>query len=138
MARTEKQADREQRTLMEIIVDAYGGEEQAMGWYYYLDDTLQFPFTANCKSRRQISPLKAGDSMEVVSMADEAECLKEMFVKIRWNDGTLAVPLAQLEPIDADDDTLQAVEDWHYRLGRRPRPARSAHRRGVSLRHLGP
>ena len=26
---------------MEIIVDAYGPEEQALGWYYYLDDKLQ-------------------------------------------------------------------------------------------------
>ena len=29
--------DREERIEMEIIVDAYGPEEQAMGWYYYLD-----------------------------------------------------------------------------------------------------
>jgi hypothetical protein len=27
--------DREERIAMEIIVDAYGPEEQAMGWYYY-------------------------------------------------------------------------------------------------------
>ena len=28
----------------EFIVDAYGPEEQAMGWYYYLEDRLQFFF----------------------------------------------------------------------------------------------
>lgn len=42
---------------MEIIVDAYGPEEQALGWYYYLEGTLQFPFTAHCIARRAISPL---------------------------------------------------------------------------------
>ena len=31
---------------MEIVVDAYGLEEQAMGWYSYLEEKLQFPFTA--------------------------------------------------------------------------------------------
>jgi hypothetical protein len=29
---------------MKIIVDAYNEEEQAMGWYYYLDGKLNFPF----------------------------------------------------------------------------------------------
>ena len=27
-------SDREERIEMEIIVDAYGPEEQAMGWFY--------------------------------------------------------------------------------------------------------
>ena len=97
------------------IVDAYGPEERSMGWYYYLADTIQFPFTAKCKSRRQISPLKVGDTVDAVGMADEDECQGEMFVNIRWDGDTLAIPLAQLDPVDVeDDDTIQAVEDWHY------------------------
>ncbi len=39
---------REERIMMEIVVDAYGPEEQAMGWYYYLEGQLQFPFLAHC------------------------------------------------------------------------------------------
>ena len=39
MARQAKDEAREERIHMEIIVDAYGPEEQAMGWYNYLDDT---------------------------------------------------------------------------------------------------
>ncbi|OQC08998.1 MAG: Calcium binding protein [Candidatus Cloacimonetes bacterium ADurb.Bin088] len=31
---------------MVIIVDAYGPEEQAMSWYYYLEEQLRFPFAA--------------------------------------------------------------------------------------------
>ena len=27
---------------MEVIVDAFGSEEQAMGWYYCLEEKLQF------------------------------------------------------------------------------------------------
>src|SRR4030042_3808193 len=117
MAKTKKQADREDRIHMEIVVDAYGEEERAMGWYYYLEGTLQFPFSAQCTARRQISPLRVGDRVEVVGMANEDHSLKEIFVNIRWDDDTLAVPLAQLEPIDADDDTVEAVEDWHYWVG---------------------
>jgi Calcium binding len=38
-----------------------------------------------------------------------------MFVEIPWeHKRTLAVPLAQLEVAHADEETRQAVEDWHY------------------------
>jgi hypothetical protein len=40
-----RDAEREERITMEIVVDAYGAEEQAMSWYYYLQNTMQFPFT---------------------------------------------------------------------------------------------
>ena len=118
MAKTkppQKNTEREERITMEIIVDAYGPEEQAMGWYYYLDEMLQFPFTAVCNTRRAISPLLIKDQVDVIRMAPEDECEKEMFVVIRWENDGLAVPLSQLTPTDSTEaDTLQAVEDWHY------------------------
>lgn len=106
--------EREERIVMEIVVDAYGAEEQAMGWYYYLQDTMQFPFTATCISKRRISPLKEGATVEVVGMAPEDECDREMFVEIEWEGDTLAVPLIQLEATEADEETQQAIADWHY------------------------
>jgi hypothetical protein len=112
----EKKPDeaREHRIIMEIIVDAYGAEEQSMGWYYYLEDVLGFPFLANCVARRAISPLQLGDEVEVIGMAPESECEHEMFVMIRWEKEGLAVPLSQLKAIAADAKTNEAVEDWHY------------------------
>ena len=114
MAKVETDAEREERIEMEIVVDAYGPEEQAMGWYYYLQDTMQFPFTANCISKRRISPVKEGATVEVVGMAPEEECEREMFVEINWDGDTLAVPLSQLEAPEADAETQQAIADWHY------------------------
>jgi len=114
-AKLKKNQDREERIVMEIIVDAYGPEEQAMGWYYYLEEKLQFPFTAVCSAKRSTSPLQIKDKVDVLGMAPEEECEKEMFVMIRWKRGGLAVPLSQLTPINATDgQTKQAVEDWHY------------------------
>ncbi len=114
MTRQAKDEEREERIHMEIIVDAYGPEEQAAGWYHYLADTLQFPFSARCVARRVISPLEAGDEVEVVGMAPEEECAHEMFVLIRWRPHELAVPLMQLEGLQVDEETQQAIEDWHY------------------------
>ncbi len=53
--KAELNEEREDRITMEIIVDAYGPEEQAMGWYFYLEDTIEFPFSAVCCERRSIS-----------------------------------------------------------------------------------
>ena len=107
--------EREERIAMDIVVDAHDGEEQAMGWYYYLDDQLRVPFIARCIAERAISPLRAGAEVEVVGMAPEDECEHEMFVTTRWEQRTLAVPLAQLEASShVDEQTRQAVEDWHY------------------------
>lgn len=112
---TEKDDDREERIIMEVVVDAYGPEERSMGWYYYLAETLQFPFAAQCKSRRQTSPLRVGNAVEAIEITNADECQREMFVNIRWDGDTLAVPLSQLELVDVEDeDTIQAVEDWHY------------------------
>ena len=84
------------------------------GWYYSLEDRLHFPFTARCIAERSISPLRVGDEVDVVGMAPEEECEHEMFVLIRWERRTLAVPLAQLEGVAVDEQTRQAIEDWQY------------------------
>jgi hypothetical protein len=85
--------ERENRILQDIIVDAYGPEEQAMGWYYYLESRLRFPFTARSTRKRAISPLQGNDEVSVIGMAAEGECEREMFVTIRWGKTKLAVPL---------------------------------------------
>ncbi len=117
MAKAKPKPDpkREQRIAMKIIVDAYDAQERAMGWYYYLQEQLQFPFIATCIAKRATSPLHVKDEVEVIGMPGEEECEHEMFVTIRWEREGLAVPLSQLKPISAtDEQTKQAVEDWHY------------------------
>ena len=110
--------DREHRIHTEIIVDAYDEQERATGWYYYLEDKLQFPLLARCIAKRAISPLQVGDEVELIGMAPEDECEREMFVTIRWEREGLALPLSQLQVIHADDQTKEAVEDWHYWVNR--------------------
>ena len=113
-SRPAKSKAREDRIQMEIIVDAYSPEEQAMGWYYYLEDKLNFPFRAKCIAERVISPLREGDKVEVTGMAPESDCQHEMFVTIQWEGRSLGVPLSQLKGIAVEPDTKQAIEDWQY------------------------
>jgi hypothetical protein len=115
MGKVKKDNEREDRIGTEVIVDANGPEEQAMGWYYYLEDKMYFPFTAICNEKRAISPLHIKDEVDVIDIAPAEECEREMFVMIRWEKDGLAVPLSQLTPIsESSADTIEAVEDWHY------------------------
>ena len=47
-------------------------------------------------------------------MAGEDACEHDMLVQIRWQGRRMAVPLSQLEAIDADESTQAAIGDWHY------------------------
>jgi hypothetical protein len=114
MAQSKRDPVREERIHEEIIVDAYGPEEQAMGWYYYLEDKIHFPLPAKCIASRATSPLRKGESVEVRSMAPEDTCSGDMLVQIRWQRRTMAVPLSQLTAIDPDESTREAINDWHY------------------------
>jgi len=104
--------DREERIRDEIVVDAYGPEEQAMGCYVYMENKLEFPFLTRCVAERAISPLRVDDEVEVIGMGPEDECAREIFVLTPWDRRTLAVPLMQLRVVRGEDATHEAVEDW--------------------------
>jgi hypothetical protein len=114
MSKPKRSHIREERIRNEAIVDANGPEEQAMGWYYYLENKLRFPFQAKCIAAKVVSPLRKGETVEVRRMAPEDACTGDMLVLIRWQSRNLAVPLAQLAAIDADESTSEATGDWHY------------------------
>lgn len=118
MIRVEKDDIRENRIAFEAIVDAYDQEEQAMGWYYYLDDKISCPFKAKCITTRTSSPLEEGEEVDVVGMSSADECEHEMFVTVKWHGRELGVPLAQVAVVEANEATHEAVEDWHYWVNR--------------------
>jgi hypothetical protein len=105
---------RERRISMEAVVDAYNEQERAIGWYYYLEMKINFPFLARCAARRSTSPLKVGDDVEVIGMAPVEDCEHDMFVEMDWDEDELAVPLSQLEVMSADVESREAVDDWLY------------------------
>jgi len=107
---------REERINNEVIVDAYGPEEQALGWYYHLDNKIEFPFSARCIAAEVASPLRKGETVEVRGLAPEDSCAHGMLVLIRWHGRNVAVPLSQLTATDADESTVEAIGDWHYWL----------------------
>ena len=114
MTKSKKDPIREERIHNEVVVDAYGAEEQAMGWYYYLEDKIRFPFQAKCVVAKVVSPLLKGETVDVQGLAPEDACSADMLVLIRWQGRSMAVPLSQLLPIKGNKVTNEAIADWHY------------------------
>ena len=113
MKRPKRDPAREDRIYNEAIVDARP-EEQAMSWYYYLEGKISFPFQARCIAANAVSPLRKGETVEVLRMAVEDACEHDMFVQIRWQGRKVAIPLSQLRALDPDESTNEAISDWHY------------------------
>jgi len=114
MRKSAKDPIREDRIQNEAIVDAYGPEEKAMSWYYYLESKLAFPFNARCIGSKATSPLRQGETVDVRRLAPEDVCENDMLVQIIWQGRKMAVPLSQLAAIDPDESTKEAIGDWHY------------------------
>ncbi len=109
MAIVELEDLRETRIAKEVLVDTENDEERATAWYYYLDGKVTFPFLAT---------LDGDDDVEVISLAVEEDCLDEMKMEVRHSDSFGEEPFTalvmELEPLDADDETTEAMEDWQY------------------------
>jgi hypothetical protein len=110
----DKEEGRDEHIRNEVIVDAYTVDEQAISWCYYLERKISFPFQARCIQERTISPLREDEEVRVVGMTDEVVSSREMFVLVEWIGREFGVPLSQLEVLNVDSDTREAVDDWHH------------------------
>jgi hypothetical protein len=65
-------------------VDAYGSEEKAMSWYYYLEGRLSFPFQARCSVNfvQRLDPSRDAEAIRRLLTAPNA-------VPVRKHDGDL-------------------------------------------------
>lgn len=108
---------RENRIDYEIVVDAYDEAERAMGWYYYLQDKITFPFLAKWKKKAKKTGAIAEKEVEVLDMASEEDCESNMYVEVAYmgeDDDTFTAKLSDIEAINPDPDTKEALADWQY------------------------
>lgn len=115
MSKIEDDNTRKHRISMEILSDADNIEEQLMGWYRYLEDKLHFPFQAKWLTRGSTAE---DEDVKVLEMSAEDDCQDEMFVEVLYREDmatdVFSVPLSHLKVVEADEQTQQAIADWHY------------------------
>lgn len=118
MTRIQKDESREERITYEIIVDAYDEHEVAMGWYYYLNDNINYPFAAKWIRKVKKTGKIQEKEVKVLGMASEDECLRDMYVEVvdvgESEDNVHTVRLSDIEAIDPDEKNQQALGDWQY------------------------
>ena len=118
-ARPPEDPEREERIQDEVIVDCYNEEEQASGWFCYLEDRIACPFTAECSHELPSSPLKTGEKVTVLKILDlDPPASGTFLAQIERHDRNHGVPLSQLRAVDADEATTEALADWSYWVAR--------------------
>jgi hypothetical protein len=117
MAR-EHDKERDHRIHDEIIVDAYGDEEQAMSWYYYMEEKLVFPMKAKVKLR-----LRGGKTEEKAVKIVEIDPESETSLTLRFgmtegkSDRVQYISPADIVRIQTTEENLEVLNDWLYWSG---------------------
>ena len=116
MAKQTPQRDeaREQR-IARLLSGAQDEYERISAWYDYLEKHLRFPFAATLSRPDAAAALGLRQEVEVIDLACVDDWEDEARVTVGGDRDGLDVPLAQLTPSErSDEQTQQAVSDWHY------------------------
>lgn len=103
----------EHKIHYEIVVDAHSDDEVKMSWYYHLHDNMQFPFEAYYRFKQRDGAFKKR-KVQVLEMSSEEMAGDHMSVGIAYDEDVFYVPLLDLEDNDADEETLETINDWRY------------------------
>lgn len=103
---------REQR-IAGLLGGAEDEYERISAWYEYLEEHVRFPFTATCT--RSGGGLRLLEEVEVIDLACVDDWEDEARVTLGAAKDGLDAPLVQVTPrASSDEQTKQAVADWHY------------------------
>lgn len=99
----------------EIIVDAYDDNEQSMGWYYFFEETLEFPFTALVHLRKRDGTAEA-KRVKITGLASKEEGFMSEDFNLDTEQGEYTRPVAYstLSEFKASEETLEAFQIWDF------------------------
>ena len=100
----------------EIEVDCYHEMEVHLGWAAYLGDQINYPF----KAKWPVKSAKGGSRDERVTVVRNISNDGEYnggpyLVEVEYKGDLLQARLSDLTPIDADEETAEAMEVWKRR-----------------------
>lgn len=99
----------------EIIVDAYDEYEQSMGWYYFFEETLEFPFTATAHLKKRDGATES-KRVKITGIVSKEEDFRSDDFNLEMEQGQYLRPVAYsaLSDIKASEETLEAFQIWEY------------------------
>jgi len=100
-----------------ITVDAYTESEIALGWYYYLEDHLSFPFQAYIRTAYLEHP-EMYSLVTVHRMAGTDRCAyRQMWVlgePSTCSKRLFHFALSDIQQVKAGEQTIEALTNWKY------------------------
>lgn len=101
----------------EIIVDCYGDYEVNMSWYYFFEDTMEFPFEAETVMKDR-NGKKQLIKVDVLGMAeeDDFEELSEVLFEVNPKNAELVIEvgISKLKKIKGSKEIQEAFELWGF------------------------
>ena len=102
----------------EIIVDCYDDYEVNMGWYYFFEDTLEFPFEAETvvKYRNGKKQLTKIDVLGVATEEGDFAELSEISFEVSPKDSDLVMEIgvSKLKKIKGSKENKEVFELWDF------------------------
>ncbi len=100
----------------EIIVDCYEEEEVNMGWAIYMEENIYYPFEAEYQVKKKDGKRLWSNVKVVGNETDESNFEGgSYYVEVEYNDILIPVDLDKLRNIEADEETMKALQVWQYR-----------------------
>lgn len=103
----------------EIIVDCYDEYEVSMGWYYFMEETVKFPFRATAKFKKRNGSIEQKE-IEIIGLAsDEEGFMKNDFdLEIEVGEHISTIAYSKLSNIKASQETIDAFTIWNHWISR--------------------
>ncbi len=103
----------------EIIVDCYDETEVSMGWYYFMEETLKFPFKATVSLQKRDGSTESKEVKITGLASDEAGFTNKDFnLEIENGEYRYTVAYSQLSHLKASAETRDALRIWNYWLSK--------------------
>lgn len=103
----------------EIIVDCYDEIEVSMGWYYFMEENLNFPFKATVPLKKRNGSLETKE-VKITGLASDEEGFTNRDFNLEMENGDYRYPIAysRLSHVKAEPETREAFQIWNYWLGK--------------------
>ena len=102
----------------EIIVDCYGDYEVNMGWYYFFEEALEFPFEAETVIKYRGGKVNH-TKVDVLGIATEEgkfDNISEIQLEVspKGQQIILDVGISKLENVEGSESVEEALEVWTF------------------------
>ncbi len=105
----------QQKIDYEIIVDCHDEIEVSMGWYYFMEEAIKFPFRAVAGIKKRDGSIEKKEVTITGLASDEEGFMNNDFDLEMEQSGYIAnIAFSKLNSIKASSVTLEAFKIWNY------------------------